>query len=209
MDQEQRNTEGLVETMLAGLADELNAVAPPNAAVLERVKTAVRHELNEQWFDRQPAPQPAPQALVRVKRAVHRMLLSEANRPGETADSLRMQRRAGLAAAAMIALCLGLIWQVGNPRQAGPQPSLILAAAQEHVDLFVDAARASLAGDEFSESILSELESIDNQLAGTSGEDADDAVLDDIGGAIEEFLQDSEPSDGKAGSGSWRLNSMG
>lgn len=205
MSREYRETEAAIHTMIADIAGELDRVAPPNEAVLARVKTAVRHEMNEQWLAQQSGPEPSGEAMARLRRAVRQALVGTTK--SGPPDSLRVQWRAALTAAAMIALCLGLIRHVGH-LQAERDHTLVLAAAREHVDFFVDAAQESLAPDEFSQSVLNELEFINGRLAG-SDDDSVGSELDEADHAIQDIIEDSEQNDGKVGSGSWSSNDIG
>jgi hypothetical protein len=179
-----------VDTLLGGLAAELDRPAP-NAAVLARVKSAVRHELNEQWLARHPSPGPRPEALQRVRLAVRE----------ELARSGRNRRRmspfsAGLAAVAMLALCVGLIRQVGylQPPAVHNNSPAWAQAAQTHVDIFVEAAQVAMTTDDFSDSVLDELGEIRQTLTGASKDDSTQDVLDELDSAMWQIL-DNENGD--------------
>ena len=175
-----------VEAMLTPLADRLDRVPPPGEAVVERVKAAVRHEINEEWLA-QRTPVHAPRELLdRVHAAVHATLHRDpVSAPYKTPI-------AGLAAAAMMAICAGLIWQVGalhlktgNDRGAGA-----LIAAQP-VDLFVEAAEVSLA------SVVSE--NNNRALSGSQANGSSDVVLDELNEAVQDVLSEPEPKDSTMG----------
>jgi hypothetical protein len=193
---DETHLEAQVNAMLAEWAADINDVPEPSRAVLERVKAAVRHEVNEQWLADQPAPIPSEQAMRRTRRAVHQAL----GRSGLNRGRLfNPQMIAGLTAAAMLAACVGLIRYVGY-LQPATSVNPMLAAAQEHVDLFVESAEYALATDAFSESVLDELDLINAQLAGTSQEEGFQSVLDELDGAIQEMFDDPEGTDDIMGS---------
>lgn len=183
MSQEQQQTEAAVEAMLARLGGDLDAITPPNEAVLARIKTAVSHEINERWLNEQPCPEPSGAVLRKVKWAVHRVLVG-----GGRSNSLASPWRGALAAAAVIVLAFGLIRHLGHLQSRQHDRMMVLASAQEHVDLFVDAAQDTLAADEFRESILDELELIDVRLTGSSASGVEEDDLNDVSGVVEDLL---------------------
>lgn len=117
----------------------LDADARPSPAALARTKAAVNHALNERWLTGVPTPLPSKRVLARVRSAVH----------AELAARSAVQRRTGwsssmvgsLAAAAMIALCFGLVHRVGSLQQAPSGPA---DPVEQNVSLFVEAASAVL-----------------------------------------------------------------
>lgn len=115
MDQIEREAEALRER----LAESLSSRVPSEAAI-ERVRMAVRHELNEQWLREQAQPAPSDLAVGRTKRAV-REVLAEA---GESRGASRwwMSRRTwGIAAVAAIALAVGILQFRGAASPEAPQ----------------------------------------------------------------------------------------
>ncbi len=203
---DKRNLEAQVEATLAELAADISAVPAPNEAVVERVKAAVRHEINEQWIAAQTSPLPSPDALRRTRAAVHEELGRVAG--GRSGGRLRPQMLAGLSAAAAMAACVGLIRYVGL-LQPTTSDSPMLAAAREHVNLFVEAAEYTLAKDEFSESVLNELDSINARMEATSPQHGPEGIVDELDQAIQQVLENSENTDGIMGGASWPQEVVG
>lgn len=195
-----RDMESQFDAMLAGWADDFDRFPEPNAAVVERVKSAVRHEMNEQWLTAYGTPLPSDDAVGEVRQAV-RDELDRSIRPLVWSRWLQSRGVAGLAAAALVAVCVGLIQQVGSAgsRRAGTSVEPLMVA-RAHVDLFVEAAQYTLAEDEFVESVLDELQSIDEKLVGSSGEPAVESVLDELDGALQDILDEAAPADATMGS---------
>lgn len=205
---DEKHLESQVDAMLAEFTADIDDVPAPSDAAVERTKAAVRHEINEQWLASHPSPQPSEDALRRTRTAV-RSELKRGRARRANGWRLPPQVLAGLAAAAMLAACVGLIRYVGY-LQPTTTVSPMLAAAQEHVDLFVEAAEYTLATDEFSESIRNELNSIYARMPGNSQQqDDDNDVLDELDRAIEEFFENSRKTDGIMGGASWPREVVG
>lgn len=183
--------------MLGEWASRLDRVPPPTEAVLARVRSAVRHELNEQWLAAHASPAPEPQALARVRLKVREELARQHRRSiGRWFSS---QVMASLAAAAVLLLGVGLVRHVGYSRPPSASNLTVVQAAQEHVDLFLEAAQVSMAADEFSDSVLSELELIYARLPDTSPSGASQAVFEALDEAFEQVFQEPEPRDSTMG----------
>lgn len=183
---------------LATLADELNGCGGPGPAVMERIKCAVRHEMNEQWLARQPEPERRPDLLADVQADVRR----EIARQQGWARGMRSSHHAlsgfgahsrwvaALAAAAMMAICVGVVRQVGYLGvQTGTSGGNAMVNSAP-VDLFVEAAQATFANDEFSAEVLKEVQSIESQLAGAKS-NSQGTTLEDLSGALQEVLDGS------------------
>jgi len=221
MSDEQDRLDGLereVEAELAVLAETLDA--RPAEAVVERVKSAVRCELDEAWLAEQPAPEPAPTVLERVRSAVRQELTlsrgtveqaQATERPSQDPEIRPARRRrhtrawpqgiASLAAAAMVAICVGIIRQAGLSRPDGSDSlAPVVRGADESVELFVEAADEVFAGDEFTNSILDELGEIEDLMGGgrttSSGSDRDRLEFERT---LDELLRDADTSEGPVG----------
>ena len=129
--------------LLPSLSVELS-----DASVL-RVKAAVRHELNEEWLADQSAPLPSAEVVERVHAAVR----EELSQPVGVHRYAWGRTASALAAAAMIAISLGLIRQAGliggDSRAVVPE----VAEAERHLELFLTAAEEVFASDTLTESI--------------------------------------------------------
>ncbi len=197
-----------VDAMLATMAGELNRGGHPSRAAVERVKSAVRQELHEQWLAAQASPPMRDGLLAEVQRDVRH----EISRQAAWAQGTRRVRSSGrrpalnprslgaLAAAAMMALCLGVIRQAGSletaARARAGDPEM--DAAKVQVNWFVEAAQVTLANDDFSNEVLSELDSIASQLPGSTGQRAS-TTLDDLSGALQDVLENSDTADDTMG----------
>ncbi|HOA73089.1 MAG TPA: hypothetical protein PL151_00835 [Phycisphaerae bacterium] len=177
-----------VDTLIGGLKVELDR-PQPNPAVLARVKAAVRHELNERWLDQYPSPQPSRKALHRVRLAVREELARSG--PARRRTSLFS---GGWAAAAMMALCVGLIQQIGylQPVSVPDSNAAWAQAAQTHVELFVETVQLAMSTDDFSHSVLDELGEIRQSLTGLSDRSATQDVLDELDSAMWQILDDQD-----------------
>lgn len=209
--------ERAVDAELTRVAHLLDAL--PSPAVLERVKSAVRCELDETWLAGQSMPEPAPPVLRRVRSAVRRELAqidhetsrrSAANRHGARSRTWS-QGIASLAAAAMVAVCVGVIRQAGLSRpDAPPANQLWVQASDPSVELFVQAADDVFAGDGFTKSILTELDAIEARLAGSRATGNESATgYMEFERALDELLEEPETSDSPLGLGGRREDRLG
>lgn len=199
MTEDTRDFESQVEARFEEWAPRIDRAPGPSADVLDRVKAAVRHELNEEWLASQSSPSPSPAALQKVRAAVRQELARSSSGPGWSRRWLISPRLAGLAAAAMLMIGVGIVqWgayfsgHVDEP----PTQDIWLAAAEEQVDLFVEAAQVAMGPDAFSESILNELDAIHARLARTTQAEPGEDLLDELDSALQEILEGSPPSDG-------------
>jgi hypothetical protein len=144
-----------LDAAMASLPDL--SVAVPDALIL-RTKATVRHAINEEWLAAQAGPLPSAEAV----RQVHDAVRQELTRP---AARLRVWSRiiSPLAAAAMIALCVGVIRQAGMLKQ---DTSPVVLAAEQHVDRFLTAAEEAFSSDTLTEAIHDELSEIEEDIDG-------------------------------------------
>lgn len=199
MPDETQDIENRIDAMLEELAEAIDRVAEPNAAVVARVKSAVRHELNEQWLAAYGTPTPSDETVGEVRQAVRRELI-HTRALGRLFAAGPPRFWAGLAAAAMIALSVGLIRQVGYMASRPPalaDRSTVQVAVD--VDLFVEAAQLALAEDPFAESVLDELQSIDDTLVGSLRDREAQAVAEELDSAMRDILESTAPRDDTMG----------
>lgn len=207
-----RDLEPQVEAMLEEWALHIDDVPGPTPDVLDRVKAAVRHQVNEEWLASQPSPSPRPAALQRVRAAVRQELARSSFGSGRSRRWLISPRLAGLAAAAMLIIGVGIVqWSgyLGGHADETPTEEVWLAAAEEQVDLFVEAAQVAMGPDAFSESILNELEIIQAKLARSTQAEPGEDLLNELDAALREILESSPPGDGLMDSGSWSVRVIG
>lgn len=117
-----------VEALRAALAEDLSSVAPRESAVA-RAKMAVRHELNEQWLQRRPQPEPSEAALARTRQAVREALAESGASPGARRWWMSRWAQGAVAAAATIALVVGYL----ASRDDAPTDPLQLASGDREV----------------------------------------------------------------------------
>lgn len=185
--QEPRKIEAEVSAMLKVFAADLDRLPPVGEAVTERIKTAVRDEINEQWLAAQLPLRPAAETVDSVRAAVHEELRRQATF-AQCASSTKREAgwRAvlgGLAAAAMIGLCIGLIQFVGQ-RTVPAHTRLAGAVPMQAIDTFVEAAEIALALDE--SAIASR--AFADALTGVSEDD----VFEELSEAMQDILSSSE-----------------
>ena len=207
MDGALENLEREVDAGLARLSACLSV--QPAAAVVERVKQAVGHELNEQWLADQAVPVPAQQALARVRAAVRRELACSRAALGPPAGSVAAARLsawslplATLAAAAMILVCVGVIRHVGLVGATVPAGkdsphdavNIYVQAAQQQIDLFVVAANDVLTPDVSVSTVRMDLEAMEGRATPSwPALDADDQALQEIEKRIDELFVEAQP----------------
>jgi hypothetical protein len=200
MNADLKHLEEQVEAMLSPLAGDLDRFPPPGEAVLQRVKAAARHEINEQWLTTQPVAEPPSELVANVQAAVRDELgrcNNDRRRMAAQKSVGATNRRwlAGLAAAAMMAICAGVAQRAGTWSPA-PARSVDMAmvkdspvelAALDHqpVDLFIEAAEAALAVEDEAASRRSP--------AAARNENSPERVLDDLDEAMQDILSKPEP----------------
>lgn len=209
MSEDTRNLENDVDAMLHDLAGAIDRFAEPNAAVLARVKSAVRHEVNEQWLAEYGTPLPSDEAIHLTRRVV-RSQLTRTRLSDRFLARSRSRALAGLAAAAMLAVSVGLIRYIGylNPARSIRTVQNVVETRVD-VDLFVEAAQFALADDDFAESVLDELRSIDDSIADSLHDRDSQAVADELDGAVREILESAAPADDTMGSSGHRPEVLG
>ena len=133
MNDDLNNLEREIERDLARYAHLLDVSVP--AEVSESVRTAAQLELHLAWLGAQPAPVPTPGTLERVRTAVAAELAGA--RPGRSRllhRWLTSQGLGSLGAAAMLLLCIGVIWYAGTRKPStggGGDVYRLLAAMPE------------------------------------------------------------------------------
>ena len=137
------------------------SVEPSDAAVL-RVKASVRHELNEEWLADQSAPLPSAEAVQRVHTAVR----EELGQPVGAQRPAWGRMASALAAAAVIALSVGVIRQAGLIKQSSQVVPLEVAEAETHLELFLTAAEEVFTSDTLTGSIHDDLSEIEEDIDG-------------------------------------------
>lgn len=157
-------------------AIRMNLCVEPSEAVVDRIRMAVRGELNEAWLRGRAQPVPGDDLLRRVAAGVRRELTCVA---AERARESRLRRRlaGGVAVAATIALVFG-VTHFGRPARVGPMP----AAGADVIELFAQAADEVWSADPLTREMDAELEAIEETMTGRPAE-----------GELEfDFLQDGE-----------------
>lgn len=133
----------------------LDLSVEPSVAAVDRIRSAVRQELNEVWLCGQTQPVPGGDLLSRVAAGVRRELAGMA---AERARMSRLRRRlaGGVAVAAMIVLVFGVA-HFGWPARVGPMP----AAGADVIELFAQAADEVWSADPLTREMGEELEAIE------------------------------------------------
>jgi hypothetical protein len=162
------------------------------ATLVTSVKAVVRHEINEEWLISQPAPLPSADALRRVHDAVR----------GELARSRAAVRRpawarmaSALAAAAMIAISIGVIRVAGMHKRGTAATSPEIVAAENHLQKFIAAAENVFSSESLTQSIHDDLSTIEEDIDGwrTAGDET--GGLGDVVREIDSSM--AEPAGGK------------
>jgi len=181
MNEDLNNLEKEAEEMLKNLSPMLSA--DPRPATIERIKSAIRHELNEQWLADQPAPTPTGDTMQNVRNAVDNELKKSA-----THRWLRPRIWAPLAAAAMIALYVGLTQFAPTPQPTKPDTTAI--------DLFVQAAEEIFIENVFTLAANMDIDAIEDNINNLgAGLDYQTESLNQIGNEIDELFYESDYTD--------------
>lgn len=176
MDKDLEALEREFERQWESLGLDLTVEPPP--AVVQRVRAAVRHELNEVWLAQQPTPEPDAATLSRVLAAVRRELARVA---AGRARPVRLGRwLTGGAAAAAVVLAVGLmhrgaVWPLTRPSelvQAGGT-----AADEAVIERFLQAADRVWADDPLTQGIRDDLETIEENVTRWPADDAESRNL--------------------------------
>ncbi|MHC4443221.1 MAG: hypothetical protein ACYTBZ_02515 [Planctomycetota bacterium] len=165
-----------VDAMLDAIAPSLYVEPSPQAT--ELAKAALRQQLNENWLAAQPAPTPSAENLQRVREAIDRELKKTTSHP-----RLRTHIWAPLAAAAAIAICVGLI----NYSRTAPKPPDV------DLDIFVQALEKTFQENPFTIAVDMDLDAIEdniNNLAASTN--YQNEILDDIGNQIDQLFNQPE-----------------
>ena len=168
-----------------------NLVVEPSDAAVLRVKAVVRHELNEEWLADQAAPLPSAEAV----RRVHKAVIAELAKPAAAYRSAWGRMAAALAAAAMIAVSVGVIRQAGLAGSSALLPEV--AEAENHVERFLAAAEEVLSLDTLTEAIHDDLSVIEEDIDGwQSTGSGETGGLGDILREIDSTTTESPGGDG-------------
>lgn len=195
MSDELNKLEREVEAAMASLPADFSVEVP--AALLMRVKAAVRHEVNEEWLVGQASPLPSARMMQRVHEAVRQELEWRAT----VRHPAWGRMMSALAAAAMIALSVGLIHKAGTLKKdalvAGPD----VVEAQQHLDRFMAAAEQVFAADSLTESIYDDLSTVEEDIASwhSTGGESETGGLGDVVREIDSNLTDAPKAKGVSG----------
>ena len=167
-----------IDAMLAELSAKLTV--EHNSTTIERTKSVVRHELNEQWLFEQASPTPSPRILQQVRQAIDHELQKTTSSPW-----LRVRIWAPLAAAALIAISVGLTNYIRTAQVSQP--------ADIDIDIFVQALEETFENNPFTLAADMDLDAIEdniNNLAASSSYEYE--TLDDIGNQIDELFNEPD-----------------
>ncbi len=191
MDEQLDELESQIDAELGEFSRELNELPGPGLAVRERVKLAVRHEMNERWLAAQEPVPPRLGLLHEVKRRV-RCELVRTGAMSRARLFVESRMMGGLVAAALLLVCVGLIWQIGylGSTEPGSASALNLASANSNLDLFVEAAQVVWDSEE-------RQEQTDASVLGS----APDSLMEDLTGALEDVLESPQAADDSTNGG--------
>lgn len=198
MDENLHRLEQDVNAALGRLSDRLDVAVPPG--VVDRARDAARHTMNEAWLAERVEARPSDEAVARARLAAHRALAAmDAERPPAW-PARRLLIGVPLAAAAMIALAVGIAQfgrQADGPGVDGPFAGSSHDEADEQLMLFVRAAENVATTYAVSHDLLDEVELIEARLAAWSGETQEDlARLVDMIDEIDALLAQPESGEG-------------
>lgn len=151
----------------------------PLPQAMDELRHAVRAAIGEAWLGQFEAPAPTPQVVARVKAAVREALASEGS-------GVVYRWLGALAAAAMIALAVGVGWMVVvmSPRPASGPATVAIA------DEFEKTWRAISADEELSD-LRTDLTWIQTELdswQGRASVDWDELEIERLGDRIEQLF---------------------
>ncbi len=187
MNEQIQDIENEVTTMMQSFVGDLDRLPRLSEAVVERVKMAVRQEINEQWLAGQLPIHPSPETLDRVRHAVHDEIEHQSDTVVIRRQAGLQQLLAGLAAAAMIIICVGLIQNVGTWTATQQNLATVVDFSKQPIDLFVEAAEVVLTS--------SETSTTSGDLSGSRVGVSTDSVMKDLNEAVQEILTSSERHD--------------
>lgn len=183
MDNDLNNLERQIEQDLARWAPRLGASPRPD--LLDAVRSAMHLEVHEAWLSDQPVPVPAPGVLKRVHAAVAAELAGTGSRHGRLLHRwLTSQGRGSLAAAAMLLLCIGVIWYAGTLTSSigSREADLVLAALPESATDPILAAIQGLAED------------LGDGIGLSAEADDDEESLSDLVQEMDQLLDERNPA---------------
>jgi len=188
-----------LEQELATWADLWPVSCPPE--VRDRLREAVRLELNAGWLPGEAARRPANRTIERIRQAVRRELATD-GAPGRRGRAGWIWAVSGVAAT--VALGVGVTWYANRSRPtSSPQRKEMWVRPAEPqldpVELFAEAARNVWTEDPTVDELRAGVEALEEQLQVRSADDGVQELLDHIDGRIEEiFDQWSAAGDGSA-----------
>jgi hypothetical protein len=182
-----------IERELAGWADRLDV--RPAEELIESVREAVRIELDERWLATQLSPAPGPAVLHRVRFAVRAELERLGARPALWwRRRISAQALGSMGAAAMLLLCVGVIWYaagLGRPPSSGETERLVAIVPEPVTDPILAAVQSL--EDDFRESVSED-----------DGEDLTDLVRE-----MDRLLDERTPARKTSGPGAKRTGTLG
>jgi hypothetical protein len=185
MDNDLNSLERQIEQDLARWAPRLDA--SPRPGLLDSVRAAAHLEAHEAWLSDQPAPAPAPGVLERVRAAVVAELGGTGSRHGQRLRHwLTAQGRGSLAAAAMLLLCIGVIWYAGTLTSSlgAREAELVLAALPES------------AADPILEEIQGLAKNLSDDIGPAVETDDEEESLSDLVQEMDQLLDERDPAQG-------------
>lgn len=183
MNRDLESLERRVEAQWSSAGLDLS-VRPPEA-VVARVRSAVRQELNEAWLADQAQPVPDRALLDRVTDAMHR---ERAAMAAARRRIVRLRRwlTAGAAAAAAVALAVGLSRLGGTSSTRGNRPAL--AGDADAIERFVQAADQIWSADPLTSEIREGVDAIEESVTQWSLDGASDGTgQEDINSGLDAY----------------------
>jgi len=165
----------------------------------DRLREAVRLELNTKCLPGQSAPTPDPSVLDRTRRAVRRELAASVSpgRRGTQAATRWVWATSGIAAAVALVVA-GVLWygeraEVTSESTTDRDATLVRASDRDPVELFAQAAQQVWTQDPLVGELRSDVQALEEQVVRGSGEDSVEQLIEQIDGQIEEMF-DQWPS---------------
>ena len=159
MNKNLENLERQVEQSWSSLGLDLSV--EPAQAVVERVRSAMRNELNESWLAGQTHPEPDEVLLGKVGDAMRRELVRMGAKRARVVRLRRWLAGVGGAAAAVL-LVIGLA-RLSVPTHVG-DGSAVLSADEQAIERFVQAADKVWSADPLTSEIREDLDAIEESV---------------------------------------------
>lgn len=173
--------------------------ASPRPDLLDAVRSATRLEVLGAWLADRPAPAPSPGVLERVRAVVAAELAASSNRSRMLQRWLNSQGLGSLAAAAMLLLCVGIVWYAG---------ALTSGVGTREGDRILAAVPESAA-----DPILEEVQGLAAAIGDEAGLSVDaedeDESLSDLVQEIDQLLDEPAPARGTSQLGTQNLKVIG